>query len=172
MRIRIFIFLLISGALFTACHPDDETEPVADNQYVYQPVLMDINVLRASVKSESPKTLTTPGKIVYKSPYIFIVEKYEGIHVVDNTDPANPQNISFIRVPGCVDLAIKENVLYTDNAIDLVAVDISNINSVSVLKRIESIFPELNAPNLGYIPYYANKYNRPANTVIVGWTIK
>ena len=38
-------------------------------------------------------------------------------YYVDVSDPADPQNIAFITIPGNVDIAIKENVLYADSYI-------------------------------------------------------
>ncbi|HHN47860.1 MAG TPA: hypothetical protein ENN08_02830, partial [Bacteroidales bacterium] len=50
----------------------------------------------------------------------------QGIHVVDNSNPASPQIISFIAIPGNYDLAIRGNILFADSYIDLVALDISD----------------------------------------------
>ena len=113
----------------------------------YEPVYMSYDEMRASVRSESPRELKVPGKIYFYNFYIFISEINEGIHVIDNQDPSNPQNIAFIRIPGNHDLAVKGNVLYVDSYIDLVAINIEDLLNVKEIYRREEVFP-----------YYAN-YN-------------
>jgi hypothetical protein len=44
-------------------------------------------------------------------------------------------------IPGNNDIAIKDDILYADNTSDLVSIDISNIDSVFVTKRIPNIYP-------------------------------
>src|SRR5207249_9750630 len=70
-----------------------------------------------------------------KSPYIFVSEVNQGIHVIDNTNPSSPQNVAFINVPGNLDIAIKDNVLYADSYIDFVAVEIGR---ASCRERVEN----------------------------------
>ncbi|MBA3899833.1 MAG: hypothetical protein H0X62_06425 [Bacteroidetes bacterium] len=105
------------------------------------PVYMDYQELRSSVKSSPAQTLEKPGKIFYKGNYIFINEMEKGIHIINNSNPSSPQTISFINIPGNVDLAIKNNTLYADSYVDMVAIDISNPEAVKVVKRLENIFP-------------------------------
>ena len=61
--------------------------------------------------------------------YLFINEKNEDIHVIDNADAANPKNLAFWSIPGNVDMAIQGNFMYVDQYVDLVTVDISNMQS-------------------------------------------
>ena len=143
-----------------------ETDPVPDSDYY--PVLMDIDDLRKSVRFEDPRAMNKTGKIYIKGDYLFVTEKYEGIHVINNSDPSNPQKEGFIRIPGCIDLAVKNNILYADNAIDLVAIDIGNREAPELVKRLENVLPEP-APPTGFIPYQFREGNRPDNTVIVAW---
>lgn len=138
----------------------------------YTAVLMDRSALNMSVKSISPVPLINPGKIYLKGDYIYIIEKYKGVHVINNTDATKPIKEKFITIPGIVDVAIKNNYLYADNAIDLVAVDISDLASVRTVQRKRNVFPELSHPDWGYIPSEYNMFNRPKNTVIVEWRMQ
>jgi hypothetical protein len=139
------------------------------NPSEYFAVLMDRDDLEVSVKYREAQDIVFPGKIYYKDQTIFLNEKYKGIHVIDNSNPSNPQNIGFINIPGCIDIAIKNNSLLADNATDLVAIDIQNLEQLSITKRIQNVFPESTPPDLDYIPYMFSAANRPRNTVIVGW---
>ena len=60
---------------------------------------------------------------------------------------------------------MKGNTLYVDNAIDLVALDISNPQSVQVTERIPGIFPEL----ANQEAYFESMDFDRSKFVIVGW---
>jgi glutaredoxin len=108
------------------------------------------------------RDMENPGKIYYKAPYIFINEKYKGIHVINNSKPENPVKEGFIVAPGCIDMAIKENVLFLDNATDLVAFDLT---TKQVTKRIRKMFPEPLSPEN---ETFSSEENRE-DYVLVGW---
>ena len=116
--------------------------------------------------------LQYPGKIYTKGDTLYIVEKHKGIHVILNADPKNPINQYFIRIPGIVDLAVKGHVLYTDNAVDLISIDISDMNKLTVLDRKRDVFPALTPPGTDWIPWNYTNGSRPSNTIIVGWKRK
>jgi hypothetical protein len=147
-------------------------EPVPSEPFPYRPILMTRQMLEGSVEMLEPAKLIKPGKIYIKDNYLFINEKYRGVHIIDNTDPSNPVKTGFLRIPGCIDIAMKGSILYADNAVDLIAVDLSNPASISVTKRIKNIFPEHTPPGNTVIPWNYEPENRPANTIIVEWEEK
>ncbi len=77
------------------------------------PVYMSYEKLRAdeTIHTDIIEPLVNTGKIYFKDNYIFINDKYEGIHIIDNMDSANPQNISYITIPGNTDISIKEFII-------------------------------------------------------------
>jgi hypothetical protein len=107
----------------------------------YEPVYMLREDLRSAVEALPARTLEQPGKIYAKDNFLFVNEVNKGIHVIDNSNPASPQVVSFINIPGNVDMAVKNNILYADSYIDLVALDISNPKQVELVKRVENVFP-------------------------------
>jgi hypothetical protein len=117
----------------------------------------------------SPRAPKAMDKIYVKDNLLLITEKYKGVHVFDNSNPSNPINVGFLRIPGCVDVAMKGSVLYADNATDLVAVTLSNLNDIKVCSRVEDCLPELTPPGYNYLPSVFSKEKRPENTVIVEW---
>ena len=161
MKPTTFILLILSFFLLGASNSDITFE--------YKPVLMNRSELEKSVLYLSARPITNPGKIYYKDQTIFLIEKNKGIHVIDNSNPKDPKQTGFINVPGCVDISIKNQSLYTDNAVDLVTIDISNYPDVVVTKRIKDVFPELPPPGYDYVPYEFTEGERPENTVIVNW---
>ena len=64
----------------------------------------------------------------------------KGIHIIDNRNTSNPINIAFIVLPGNYDIATKGDYLYADSYLDLVVFDISNINSIVEVNRLENNF--------------------------------
>lgn len=107
----------------------------------YQPVFKTRQEVRANIKSNAAEPIERPGKIYIKGQYIFLNEIDKGIHVIDNSNPASPQRIAFITIPGNLDIAVKGNTLYADLYTDLVAIDISNPHNVVLKKTVEGIFP-------------------------------
>lgn len=154
---------IVAATLAVSCVPD-EANPVTE----YTPVLIHRDDLAKSIKMESVREIEDPGKIYRNGNLLFINEKYEGVHVIDNTDPANPSKIGFIKIIGNVDIAMTGNIIYADNAVDLVTLRYDG-TSVEVLDRELDVFPEPVAPDFGSIPAEFNSENRPANTVIVRW---
>lgn len=168
---RYFGCLLSVAALLilTGCPPDRER---VNPETEYEPVLMKRSKLDSTIQLEPPKAIEGGGKIYHKDGYIFVNQKYEGIHVINNEDPSNPEKIGFIRIPGNVDMAIKGTTLYADNATDLVAIDLKNYENMEVTKRVPDVFPKYMPPDNGSIPDAYKEENRPDNTVIIKWVKK
>lgn len=143
------------------------SDPVTYGEYL--PVYMDRSEMESAVKIEPGRPLQSPGKIYLYGQYILVNEKYKGIHIIDNSDPAAPDNIAFLHIDGCIDMAMKNNILYADNAIDLIALKTSdNFTSVQVTERIRNIFPETESPD-GYWSMYSINQFRPKNGILVAW---
>jgi len=138
----------------------------------YTPVFMLRTDMEQNIKLVGPKTILNPGKIYIKDHLIFINEKYHGIHVIDNTNPEDPTNFAFINIDGCIDISIKENVLYADNAVDLIAVTLDeNMTSIEVSSRTKNVFPEMIAPD-GNGLSWKEKQARPDGAILVRWDEK
>ncbi len=137
---QTFAVALLSVVLLSSCTKD---KCVQEHSYsVFEPVYMEYAELRSSVASTDVQPLTNPGKIFIIGDYLFINEVDKGIHIVDNTNPSSPNFVSFINIPGNIDIAVREHVLYADSYIDLLAIDVSDPTNVSVTKRIQSVFPQ------------------------------
>ena len=130
------LFYFISVLVLTSCM-DTYTEEYMANV----PVYMSYDKLRSAVKASPAKELEKPGKIYYKDNYLLIVEKFKGIHVIDVSNPSKPQNKTFVEIPGCVDIAVKNNILYADSYVDLVALDVSDITKIKEVNRLKDIYP-------------------------------
>ena len=130
------VFISILSVLFLAGCQDK----LLQTYEVNNPVYMSYDDLRSAVKDTTPEEISQPGKIYLYGDFILVNEVRKGIHVVNNADPANPEVISFIKIPGNIDLAIKHNILYADSYVDLVAIDISDLNDIREVARFEDLF--------------------------------
>ncbi len=130
----------------------------------YTPIIMTRADLNQSIKLQAPRALKLTGKIYVYGNYLFVNERYEGVHIVNNANPSSPQKLGFIAVPGCLDMAVKNNILYVDNAVDLVSIDIANPQAPAVTKRIENAFP------MGTISPDGYTYQLDNDKIIIGWS--
>jgi hypothetical protein len=144
-HVCLLVVLLGTAFLFESCH--DQCEDRYAYTY-YEPVYTPLSVIRSSIAVDEPRAIKGVGKIYFKDGYLFVNEPGEGIHVIDNRDPANPLRKHFITIPGNFDMAIRNTILYADSYIDLVGLDISNPDQVVEVSRLENIFSQYN--NMGF----------------------
>jgi hypothetical protein len=154
--VMLLFVIMLSGTSLMSDEP-----PVFNANYT--PVFMSRDVLESSVRYiAGARDMVQTGKIYYRAPYIYVNERYKGVHVINNADPAHPVQEGFILAPGCIDMAVKGNILYLDNAVDLVSF---NLDNRQVTKRIRNVFPEPTSPDdFSYYPY-----RRPEGYVLVEW---
>jgi len=140
IKFEIFIFLLISTFAIQSCTDDCDSQLFYT---YYEPQYLTTAEIRNSFEFRAPEELSIPGKIYMFDNHIFINEVGKGIHIVDNSDKRNPKKVGFVNIPGNFDMAVKGNILYADSYIDLIAIDISDLNNIHIVKRLEGVFDEL-----------------------------
>jgi hypothetical protein len=161
MRRILFMGML----LLTACSNKKDREI-----WGYIPIYASKNDLK-NIYSTSPQPIVLAGKIYRYGQYLFQVELGKGIHVIDATQRNAPLKISFMHIPGCSELSIRQNKLYTNNYRDLVSIDISQPQQVLVLHRIENIFPGVSQE----YPAQSGAWFEcpdPAKGTVIAWTEK
>ena len=132
-----------------------------------RPIYADFDLWNQII-SLPPRPVENLGKIYYKEPFIYVNERFTGFHVFDNSDPSNPIPIAFIQIFGSEDIAITGDILYADNYTDLVAVDISDINNVVEVSRVEDLYTrEAKAFPDGYSGYF--ECVDETQGFVVGW---
>lgn len=166
--------LLLLGLLSVSLSGCLQDECEATRTFVtFEPVYMTEAQIRQEIKIESPRALKNPGKIYVYGEYLLVNELHEGIHIINNKDPRNPLNISFINIPGNVDMAVRNNMLYADNYIDLLTISIENPQNPSLVSRTENAFPSIGFdPTRGHIVMYneiATQQNVPCEWQSSGW---
>lgn len=167
---RKLLAMPLALTLLISCAPKerDSFDPVPDN---YSPILMKRTELEKSIRFVEARPISNAGKIYIKDEFLFVSEKFDGIHVIDNSNPSDPEPLGFITIPGNIDIAISDGVFYADNAVDLVAFRWTG-DSIQVTDRNRDVFPELTPPDWGAVPYEYLPENRVENTVITKWVLK
>ena len=84
----------------------------------------------------SPRALVNPGKIYLYGPYLLINEITQGIHIFDNSNPADPVNVGFLQLLGNTDMAIKDGLLYADHLGNLVSLTINDFGTIEEKGRL------------------------------------
>lgn len=138
MRTTIFILLTLIPLGYISCDDKEDNEKYAE-YVIAKPLKMTIAEFKTSVSIVSPLPTDESGKIYAYKDYIFVNDKYKGIHVIDNSNPAAPKKISFIKIAGNVDISIKDDYLYADSLTDLMVLDISDINNITIVNRMENV---------------------------------
>ncbi|HXL57785.1 MAG TPA: hypothetical protein VN958_16100, partial [Chitinophagaceae bacterium] len=130
-----FIVVISIVGFFSGCFKDT----CINSFKIYLPVYKSLTQVRADMKSLAAQPIQHTGKMFVYGKYIFLNEPDKGIHVIDNTDPAVPVNLSFIHIPGNVDIAVKGNYLYADSYSDLVVFDISNATDIRAIQFLNNV---------------------------------
>ncbi|MFT6192114.1 MAG: hypothetical protein ACJAYY_000263 [Paraglaciecola sp.] len=162
MRKLILMFCCFS---FFNCFFNNENGSVDPVFSRYDPIFLSTAEFENSIEIQDKKEVTEASKIYIINNFIFINDKRTGFHIFDNSDTSNPIKKKFLKAPGATDIAIRNNVLYINQATDLVVLtfDFNTLTTV-VSKRLKNVFPELQSPD-GEWFYEEGK-------VVVNWTQK
>lgn len=159
-----YLALLVSLLFLPGCYYN-ETEDRFAAKTGYRPIYASYEEVR-TIQTLVAQPMRVPGKIYIKDNFLFINEVDRGIHIVDNSDPQKPVRISFIAIAGNRELAVKDSILYADNTLDLVALNIANPRNVRIVKRIEGAFPYPAYPAQTGVTFECAD---PAKGVVVRW---
>ena len=122
--------------------------------------------LASEIVMSDSRPVKDPGKIYVYGKYLLVNEIRKGIHVFDNSDPAEPLPVGFLQLLGNTEMAIKDGVLYGDHMGNLVALTLNDFITIEEKGRLP-----LGEWNLG-VPPPAGSYFEcidPARGLIVSW---
>lgn len=156
----VFLALLLSGCM---------KDKITRTYQISTPVYEVLTKFRESIKSQPAVDIVNTGKITVAGKYIFLSEPDKGIHVIDNSNPSAPRNVSFINIPGNEDIAVTGNTLYADAYGDLVTFDITDPLNAIAKNFDANVFPDHSIYYLGGPVYAGSSINPDSVNVIVGW---
>jgi Uncharacterized conserved protein len=138
MKKTLFLLMSLNILFLVSCSNDNSDDQYAD-YIVARPLVMTKAEFATSVTIIAPKPIEESGKVYAYGDYIFINDKYRGIHVINNSNPEQPVKVGFINIPGNIDISIKNDYLFADSMMDLVVLDISDINNIQQVNRLEDV---------------------------------
>lgn len=150
LRLPLVVLLMVVLTM-NSCMEDTCTREMRYMKYT--PVYMTSQEL-TDVRTMPAQALERPGKIYFYNNYIFVNERNQGIHIIDNSNPSAPNNVAFVNIPGNRDMAVQGDFLYADNGDDLVTLDISDPMNVTEISRQQDAFPEIYEYEQGWLVYY------------------
>ncbi|MFK5973135.1 MAG: hypothetical protein QM485_07625 [Flavobacteriaceae bacterium] len=137
MKKNLLLIIFVVSLGFQSCEKND------DDKYADYVVARPLRISKAEFKNSvdiiAPRPIEESGKIYAYQNYIFVNDKYRGVHVIDNSNPKAPKKISFIKIAGNVDISVKDDYLYADSITDLMVLDISDINAIKIVDRLENV---------------------------------
>lgn len=140
---KFFLIPAIGLAILTlenCCYDGDDCcyECYSHKEWGYKAVYS--NDLNDIVSLEAPRALRSPGKIYVYNNLLLINEVQKGLHIYDNTDPANPTALNFLKITGCNDMAMRNGVLYTDQFSNLITIRLDSLQSELEKSRLSDVF--------------------------------
>ena len=138
MRKLLYLLLPISVMLLSACTKDFGTAEVTYTKATA--IYGDLDAVRNTNLLEGAKPIENAGKIFVAEDLLLIGEEGKGIHIVDNSNPENPENLSFINIPGNREYFVAGNTLYAESYYDMVKIDISNKTQPQLISRVIDAF--------------------------------
>jgi hypothetical protein len=119
---------ILASAFFYGCNQPTENTEVG--------MKTNDEMRENAIELQPARKLTNPGKIYVKGDMILINEMGKGIHLVYNENPQSPKKLGFIKIPGNIDVAVKGDIVYADNYMDLVAMN----TKTGEIKRVKNAF--------------------------------
>lgn len=165
MKNSIVLIILFLAVIIQSCNDADKNgEFVSEGKmpvYSNQAQWTDVSVT-------NPQPANTIGKISVYNNYVYMVDIGRGIHVLNNSNPSSPAKVSFISIPLCTDIAIKNNRLFANNGVDMVVMNIANPAQPQVIKKVENVYSNSNEQSPpGYSGYFECVDNSKGR--VIGW---
>lgn len=168
MKKKTLWFVLVIVLGLVSCDDDTQDDDRYAEYLVARPLTISMTEFKNGVDIIAPRPIDESGKIYAYKDYVFVNDKYRGVHIIDNRDPSAPRKLAFIKIAGNVDISVKDDYLYADSITDLVVLDISDISNIRKVTRLDNvlrdniIFPiEADFFEYGDIDYQ--------NEIVIGW---
>lgn len=161
-----FLPFTLLAILFTGCLEDECQSTI--EYFVYDPIILGREDFRTDITATTARELCQPSGFYVYGDYLLVVEYNDGLHILDNSDPSAPRTVSYLPVGGAVGLAVRNDILYINNYVDLLTFDLQDPTAPNMLHRAEEVF-ETNGvfnPENGYDEIVIGYVQTPATRTI------
>lgn len=169
MRLLLWLILITS---LISCDYNCGGDPYLQNHKVmgWKPVYSGKDSALMITYQNSPEPTVKAGKIYAYGNLIMQNELGRGIHIIDNSDPANAHKIGFLKIGGNTDFSVKNGLVYANNYTDMVIISYGGQGAPQVVKRMPDAFSAGSE-------YYWNNPHQPGyydcdfrmDSVVVAW---
>lgn len=164
-NIKPYIFLLSLSILQSCWLNKNEEDEKPERQSVYSPVVVNRTELNA-VQLQNPRPVNRRSEAFVNGNFVYVNDHRDGFHIYDNTNPAQPQKIKYLKALGASTLSFKNDLIYVNQATDLVILKIDpSGNNLQIIKRFTDIFPAIASPD-----YFNHAVQ--ADEIVIDWKLK
>src|SRR5690349_1845167 len=132
----LYWLLPVIIVLFSGCIKDK----VSRTYQIMRPIYESKATVLNNIKGSTAQELGKPGKIFIRGNYLYINEIDKGVHIYDNSDPSHPRQVSFLSIPGNLDVAVSGHYLYADMYTDLLTIDIGDPLNAKLVDTSANVF--------------------------------
>lgn len=136
------IFGLLLVVIYTSCWDRFDIQNPGKDREVEGRKPVYIQYTSDLIGSGEPRSIFKLENVIVYREYILVVEVLQGVHVINNSDPTNPQAVAFWTVPGIRNFTIANNTLFVPIVDKLISIDINDIQNIKVLAIQEGFFEE------------------------------
>ena len=136
---RLLTLILACGAtlLLGACEKDSCEQTWTE--VVPVPVTLNRAAVQDSIGIQPARELCTGGNLYAYGQYVFVNVNREGYHLLDNSDPAHPRNLAFLRVPGATHMAFVDGRMVSDSYADMLVLDFGGPTELSLVSSTPNL---------------------------------
>ncbi len=99
------------------------------------------------IYTTDPQETVDQGSFLVNGDFIYINERFKGIHVIDNSNSFDPQKVYFWNIPGNSEFSIDGDLLFADNSRHLITIDISDPSDIHYVSHVKDVYSGDNQNN-------------------------
>ena len=156
------IFYIAVLLAIVACEDKYENKHKYSHPYYLTkdyPILLDASEILLGIQVKPPVNPNEAFKIVSNDKYFFVGEKMDGIHVYEKIDEFHVNPLCFIECKYMKAFDVEDDILYCNDFIDLLVIDVENPLQAKIKHREKGYFNNYLNNNLNLSIYSSSDTN-------------
>ena len=137
------IYYIVLLFILVACEDKNQVTHEYSRPYTVSkeyPIQLDVRDILVDIQVKSPVNPNTTFKIVVTDKYIFVGEMMKGVHVYEKADEFHTIPLCFIECKCIKAFDVADNMLYCNNFVDLLVVDVADPLQSKIIHRAKNYF--------------------------------
>lgn len=162
-KINAYLFAIGIFSIFCCFDCEDDDRSVMSP--IYYPDTLDISTIEVLL----PQPFEDLGNLVLYQDKMFIVDQLKGVHVIDNSNPEDPKNTAFIRIPSVTQATMDDGHLIVNFLSHLLVLDVRNLPNLKITDQIRDYYGE--GATTQYPLNYTGNFEcvNPTLGTVIGW---